>query len=1463
MIRVLTSSCARIILALAVFASHHLVAADAAAAINAQMNALRNANDNARLAAIKNLQQVAGGIKPMVQALTLALNDKNAEVRSGVARALADIGPSAREAVPALIPLLNDADETVRASAALALGEIGILPDRDGSLHYPAFCPLVFQLQDSSPSVRAHAAEALGKLGRAAASTAPFIRELLSDPDQETAIAAAIALAAMNEPEPSAARLYVLALRREGDAHMLADSALKRIGPPAVDALKSDLLDKAPDHRYIRRDAAATLERLGESARPAIPTLIEALADKDTEIQNGAALALLKLNAAPLEASSALLRLMRDSNEIRPRALAAFERMGERAADIPLAILKDEKDAPTRREAARVLARLAPRFAHTPEKLAAGLGDQDETVRTLLLEALSTCGAENKTLLPLFKSALHDKAYGVQLLAVKTLSEMRGELEAIVALADVRVHEPKSQVRNEVSRAVLAAGPDALAALPLLREALKSNDVSSRDWASQVIEKIGPPAADAIPELIEFLINSKDYRSETARVLGKMGAKAIDPLLAVLKSNDNNLRTYAGNALAYIGAPAVPKLTAALSDTNADFVEAAETALERMAPASAPAIPELIRNAYSKDGKIQSMAVQTLSKLGALAAPALINELRKDDEASRRVGAGTLGQCGPKAVPIICDVLRTEQEPAMVCALVESLGRIGVQAPDGVPSILDVAGRPYTGKDRVRVWSACANALGNIGASRETSVPLLFTILASDYKEAQGDAAQALRRLGADTLNVPPLADALRNSHPNYVGSALKTFGRAGMVQLVAEMSDESPQIRDAAAQAFNQLAPDCIPFLLSALDENPAASTGILLAIGEIRAMEIERRSPKANKQLEELQKALDTCTPALTKKIQSSAPDEVIAALWAYGKPVGAESLPLVVKNLAACSASLQPRGVLALNYYDVRNQSRALAPVLPILLKATSSNLHRQTNNILKSAGYSAESIPALSAAVEDPDGNVRNVAVTAIKGLGAEARSGVSLLVQILDRGTPQIANGAMTALVGIGTDAVPALIKALGAENPKLRANAQNGLNSMKLAQLAPHIKLLAATAKDEREEVCISALRLISNLQQDGRAAEADVRALLSRDNETTFHEAVRTLKKIGADVFGALAPQAENPNEDLALRAINEMHGAAGDPGATIAFVRKILKNENPKIRAAAVLVLPLKDNGVAESIPVAAAALKDANYLVRVSAARWLYDVAPQKPDATLPLLVAGLADDYETVGAVSRRALIALAEKAKPALPDIQKLINDPRKETQANAARVLIKLGVQDPLTQMIYNEATVLSKVEEYHQSQEFFFEEHWTGENTHFYAPNFLETWGNAKKDYLELLDKTTGIFNLAGYKLKVLTGQSARADGGKKDWLVNGALVGGHAVIAWPAQPGVTGRAVYMCGPDGSIYERPIVAADAPLIDAMAAAFDPGPEWKKIFTPEKPEQRPIPHDYFKPKAQPNEQMEF
>ena len=83
------------------------------------------------------------------------------------------------------------------------------------------------------------------------------------------------------------------------------------------------------------------------------------------------------------------------------------------------------------------------------------------------------------------------------------------------------------------------------------------------------------------------------------------------------------------------------------------------------------------------------------------------------------------------------------------------------------------------------------------------------------------------------------------------------------------------------------------------------------------------------------------------------------------------------------------------------------------------------------------------------------------------------------------------------------------------------------------------------------------------------------------------------------------------------------------------------------------------------------------------------------------------------------------------------------------------------------------------------------------------------------------------------GYYYRVLTAQGSHAPGGAYDYGHNGHLVGGFAVLAWPAAYGNSGVTTFLVNTNGILREKDL----GPRTDAIARAmkaYDPDGTWKK-----------------------------
>lgn len=88
------------------------------------------------------------------------------------------------------------------------------------------------------------------------------------------------------------------------------------------------------------------------------------------------------------------------------------------------------------------------------------------------------------------------------------------------------------------------------------------------------------------------------------------------------------------------------------------------------------------------------------------------------------------------------------------------------------------------------------------------------------------------------------------------------------------------------------------------------------------------------------------------------------------------------------------------------------------------------------------------------------------------------------------------------------------------------------------------------------------------------------------------------------------------------------------------------------------------------------------------------------------------------------------------------------------------------------------------------------------------------------------------------GYSYRILTRQSDAAEGGAKDYLQNGKLTRGFAIVAWPAKYRDSGIMTFVVGEDGAIRQQDLGENTAEVSKAMEA-YDPTKDWTIVLTPE------------------------
>ena len=283
-------------------------------------------------------------------------------------------------------------------------------------------------------------------------------------------------------------------------------------------------------------------------------------------------------------------------------------------------------------------------------------------------------------------------------------------------------------------------------------EALKSEDVRQRWYATLALARIGPGARDAVPSLMVLLSDRSQYeyvRAGAAFALGHICSdeEEVIPLLAeTLESDLASVRRNSARALGRFGSraeSAVPQMHAQLRRNDPVFrIDLAE-ALWRVSKHER-AVPFLAEQLRSENGPGSFEAVESLGRI------ALENESLAIDELVKALGAGS------------ADVTRSAAR---------SLGRIGSTV---LPRLSEAAFSDNVAMRRNAIeaysWMGPAGASGLIRALSD-SAPVV--------RQA---AVRGLGKLGPEVAAVEPaLLRAVNDADPEVrktAATALKTIGR-------------------------------------------------------------------------------------------------------------------------------------------------------------------------------------------------------------------------------------------------------------------------------------------------------------------------------------------------------------------------------------------------------------------------------------------------------------------------------------------------------------------------------------------------------------------------------------------------------------------------------------------------------------------------------------------------------------
>jgi HEAT repeat protein/3',5'-cyclic AMP phosphodiesterase CpdA len=482
-----------------------------------------------------------------------------------------------------------------------------------------------------------------------------------------------------------------------------------------------------------------------------------------------------------------------EDSDVRRRAAEALGKIGSDAAIEELVKALNDEDSDVRRRAAEALGKIGSDAAI--EELVKALNHENSSVRRSVANALLNIGSD-AAIEALVKALNHEDFY-----VRKRVTDALGNIGSDAAIPGLvkALNDENSSVRSRAAKALSNIGSDA--AIPGLVKALNQEDYDVRMIAANALGKIGSDAA--IEELVKAL-NQEDYfvRMIAVVVLGEIGSDvAINELVKALNQEDYFVRMSAAEALGKIGSDAaIEELFKALNQEDYFVRMSAAEALGKIG--SDAAIEELVKALNQEDSSVRKRAAEALGKIGSDAAiEELVKALNQEDSSVRRRAAEALGKIGSDAaIEELVKALNQEDSSVRMSAA-EALGKIASDA--AIPELIKVLN-----DEDSDVRMSAAEALGKIAS--DAAIPELVKALNDEDSDVRMSAAEALGKIGSDAA-IEELVKALDHEDSSVRWWAAGALGKIGsdaaIPELVKTLNDENSSVRSRAAEALGKIA--------------------------------------------------------------------------------------------------------------------------------------------------------------------------------------------------------------------------------------------------------------------------------------------------------------------------------------------------------------------------------------------------------------------------------------------------------------------------------------------------------------------------------------------------------------------------------------------------------------------------------------------------------------------------------
>jgi HEAT repeat protein len=654
----------------------------------------------------------------------------------------------------------------------------------------------------------------------------------------------------------------------------LRSEAQEATSDPAVLIKQLETPGKGGPERQGRRDAALALSELGPEAAPAVPALINALEDGDTQVWFHSVTALARIGSAAKPAIPALLEDLksggrRGANAKWYRSAYALGNMGptslpqltealtnshagvragvakalgwlaeEAAVALPdlIASLEDEDDD-VRRYAAESIGKMGPLAIPA---LATTLHSPNHSARKAALTAVKTLGTKAQPLLnDLIKLTTENETPDLQAGALNTLTHLDIKPTALSEIVWSLADHTDEEVLHEVANGLLDLPPSLT--VSRLVDRLGFEDLATQLWAADLLGRMGPEGIPAVPRLIELIESSRHDAHTRAftNAIASLGPSATEPLfthLTEVSEDEIDASHWIVKCLGNYGIPGLRRLSRGLSDDNDAIRLVSIHAIKHLGADGRDAVSKVERNLRDTNPRIRSASL--LSLMAISSDPERYTEdvrrLLNDDSPEAR-------QAAAKSVPHIGDTqeqtiqrlgeLLQDDNSATRLASTEALASIGEKAASQSDRLATLL---VEKNDMIKI--AAVEAIGEIGKASSLAVSQIASLANLEAGDLRLAALQSLGQIGTPSPQIARVVrSAVSDNQESVREAALKAFGR--VIEDIEEqlnvnlnaLNDEIVEVQLAAAKNLGALGEDGIPatrFLMELLSDRSNFTT-------------------------------------------------------------------------------------------------------------------------------------------------------------------------------------------------------------------------------------------------------------------------------------------------------------------------------------------------------------------------------------------------------------------------------------------------------------------------------------------------------------------------------------------------------------------------------------------------------------------------------------------------------------